>query len=310
MLEVVAEEAPPRANAGFGAESPVGAGALLKRDGVCDDAPPGAAPNNPGLAEASAAVEGVLDSAGLFRPPNRLPVGAGAAGVVPPNAGLGAAAPPKRLLDGCEVVGVVDTAVEGVAEAGFAPPNRLFGAFDPGGGPAGVVELLPNREFPAGAGVAVEPAPPNNPPPVAGAPNNPLLAGCPGVVDSAVLLGVWLPAPPKRPPVAGVLLVLGAPKLKPELPPAGALVAPAFPKEGVLWPVAAFPPNKGLVVPAVEAPTFPKRPVPEALLSLLAPNALPADPNIPPPDAPVDAGGLKLNAMMWCWRGQGERSLR
>lgn len=167
VLEVVAEEAPPRVgNVGFAAESPAGAAGLLKKDGVCAEAPPGAAPNIVGLAEASAAAGGVLDSAGLFNPPNNPPVGAGAAGVVPPNAGL-AAAPPKRLLDGCEVVGVVDAAVAGVAEAGFAPPKRAFGAFDPGGGPAGVVELLPNREPPAGAGVVVEPAPPNKPPPAA-----------------------------------------------------------------------------------------------------------------------------------------------
>lgn len=43
-----------------------------------------------------------------------------------------------------------------------------------------------------------------------------------------------MPVPPKRGPVAGALPVLGAPKLKPELPPTGALAAPAFPKEGVL----------------------------------------------------------------------------
>ena len=194
----VAGGAPPRAEkAGFEAVSPLGAGALLKRDGVCDCAPPGAAPKS-GFAPVSAAVVGVVDSAGLFAP-NRPPVGAAGVGAAPPKAGLEAAPPPKRLLDGCEVVGVVDGAVvEGVAEAGFAAPKRLLGGFNAGGGPAGVVELLPNKDPPAGAGVAVEAALPNKLPPVFGAPppNSPLLAGWLGVVDSAGLLGVWLPAPP------------------------------------------------------------------------------------------------------------------
>lgn len=128
VLEVVPDEAPPRAgNAGFWVESPPGAGALLKRDGVCDCVPLGAAPNN-GLGVVSV---DVVD-AGLFTPPNRPPVAADP--------------PPNSLLDGCEA----------------------------GGGPAGVVELLPNRLF--GAGVA-------DPPP----PNKPVLVGWPGVVDSEVL---------------------------------------------------------------------------------------------------------------------------
>ena len=293
VLDVVAEGAPPSAgNVGFGAESPPGAGALLKREGVCDCAPLGAALNNDGLAEASAGAEGVADSAGLFAPPN----------IPPPNAGLGAAPPPNRLLDGCEVAGVVDAAVEVAAGAGFAAPKRPpVGGFAAGGGPAGVVELLPNRLAPAGAGVAVDPAPPNNPPavpPVAGvAPNIPLLAGCPGVEDSVVLLGVWLPMPPNKPPAAGAFPGLAwLPKLKLEVPPEGALAVPVFPpnRDGVV------------LVPADEAPTFPKRPPPDALLSLLAPNALPAVPNRLPLDAPVEAGAPKENAIVWWWRGQGE----
>lgn len=301
VLEVVAEEAPPSVgNAGFGAESPPGV-ALLKRDGVCDCAPPGAAPNNDGLA-ASGAAEGVLDSAGLFKPPNRPPAGAAAVVAAPPNDGVGAAPPPppKRLLDGCEIAGVVDAAVEGAAEEGFAAPKRVLGGFAPGGGPAGVVELVPNRLFPTGAGVAVEPAPPNKlppAPPAAGvAPNNPPPADGPGVVDSAGLLGVWLPMPPNRLPAAGVLPVLGwAPKEKPELPPEGAFAVPVFP-----------PKDGAALEPADEAPTFPKRPPPDALLSLLAPNALPAVLKRPPPLAPVEAGVPKLNAILWCWRGQGD----
>ena len=68
---------------------------------------------------------------------------------------LAAAPDPKRPPDccGCAVVGVVEdgAAVEGVEAE--AAPNKLCGLF-PGGGPAGVVEVLPNKEPPAGAGVA------------------------------------------------------------------------------------------------------------------------------------------------------------
>jgi hypothetical protein len=75
----------------------------------------------------------------------------------------------------------------------------------------------------------------------------------------------------------------------------------------VLEPVAVFPPNKdGAAVLPDEAPTFPKRPPPDALLSLLAPNALPADPNRLPLDAPVEAGAPKENDIVLCWRGQGD----
>lgn len=111
-----------------------------------------------------AVVLGVVDSAGLLVPPKRPPLGA--AGAAPPNNGLGVldveavlAAPPKRPPEacGCEAAGVVkDKAlVDGVVEeVEVMPPKRL--GFDPGGGPAGVVELLPNKEPPAGAGVADE----------------------------------------------------------------------------------------------------------------------------------------------------------
>lgn len=275
VLEVVAVEGPPSENAGFGVDSPLGAGALLKREGVCDCAPPAAAPNN-GLAAASAAGAGAAGSAG-FELPN----------MPPPAEGAGAA-PPKKPPVGCGAAGVVDAAVAGVAEAGFAAPKRLLGGFDPGGGPAGVVELLPNKEPPTGPGVAVEAPPPNNPP----------LAGWPVVVDSEVLLGVWLPLPNNG--LFSVPPVFKPPKLKPELPPEGALVAAALPKDGVAWPFVAFEPNgEGeALVPADEAPTFPKRPPPDALLSLLAPNALPAVPKRLPPDAPVEGGPPKENDMV------------
>lgn len=73
----------------------------------------------------------------------------------------------------------------------FIPPKRL-GVLDPGGGPAGVVEVLPNMELPAGAGVADEAALPNKLPPAGlAAPKSPLVAIWPGVVDSVVLAGVW-----------------------------------------------------------------------------------------------------------------------
>lgn len=106
------------------------------------------------------------------------------------------AAAPKRLPDVCgwEVLGGVadeGAAVDGVVEEpAFRAPKRL-GALEVGGGPAGVVEVLPNIEPPAGAGVADGAAFPNNEPP-AGllAPKMPPVAVCPGVVDSVVLAGV------------------------------------------------------------------------------------------------------------------------
>lgn len=56
-----------------------------------------------------------------------------------------------------------------------------------------MVEVFPNKELPAGAGVA-EALFPNKLPPAAGllapAPNNPLVADCPEVDDSVVLFGV------------------------------------------------------------------------------------------------------------------------
>lgn len=105
VLEVVADGAPPRAgNAGFCVESPPEAGALLKRDGVCDCGPPVAAPNN-GLGVVSAAPAGL---------PNRPPAFAVAADPAPPN----------RLLGDGEAV----AAVNGAAEAGFVVAKRLLGA--------------------------------------------------------------------------------------------------------------------------------------------------------------------------------------
>lgn len=293
--------APRAGNADFGAESPLGAAVLLNRDGVCElGAPPaGAAVPKSGLEVESAAVVGALGSAGLFAP-NRPPLGA--AGVAPPpNSGL-VAPPPNTLLDGCacEVAGVVDDgAAVGVVEApGFAAPNKLLGGLDAGGGPAGVVELLPNRLPAAGAGVAVGAAEPNIlfvPAP----PNSGLLAG---VVDSVDLLGVWLPAAAPKSELGCVPVPDGAlpPKLKAEVPPLVALEAPAFPKVGVLWPLAAFPPNidGDALLPVAEAPTLPKRPPLGALLSLLAPKALPAVPKRLPLEAPVEAGVPNENAMV------------
>lgn len=181
---VVAGVAPREGNAGLAAESPL-AGGILKREDVCAlCAPPvagvAAAPKR-GLGVLAAAVVGVVDSAGLslLALPNRPPLG-GAAGVAP-NSGFAAVEgvpDPKRPPDdwGCEVAGVVEeAAVEGVFEAGaaFMPPNKL-GVLDPGGGPAGVVEVLPNKEPPAGAGV--EAVLPNKLPPVFPAPKSPLVA--------------------------------------------------------------------------------------------------------------------------------------
>lgn len=178
----------------------------MKRDVACVlCAPPaaGAAVPKSGLGALSALVVGVVESAGLLTLLNRPPPILGAAGVadgVLPNRVFGApdAAPPapKSPLEGCcwEVVGVVvDGAADDVGvveEAAFNPPKRL-GALDPGGGPAGVVEVLPNQEVPAGAGVADEVVFPNTVPVVAvPPPNSPLVDVCPDVVDSVVLAGV------------------------------------------------------------------------------------------------------------------------
>lgn len=294
--------APRAGNADFEPESPLGVAVLLNRDGACELCTPaaGAAAPNSGLEMVPAAVLGVVDSAGLFTL-NKPPPGT-AAVAPPPNSGL-VAPPPNILLDGCvcEVAGVVDDgAVVGVVETPvFAAPNELLGGFDAGGGPAGVVELLPNKAPPVGAGVAVGaavlkklfvPAPPNSA----------LLAG---VVDSVDLLGVWLLAAAPKSVLGCVPVPDGAlpPKLKAEVPPLVALEAPTLPKVGVLWPLAAFPPNidGDALLPVDEAPTLPKRPPLDALLSLLAPNVLPAVPKILPLEAPVEAGVPKENAIVW-----------
>lgn len=166
---------PIEGKAGFVAESPPVVGAL-KRDGVCVlCAPPaaGAAAPKSDLEALSALVVGVVESAGLVTLLNRPPPVLGTAGVadgVLPNRGFaapGAAPPaPKSPPEGCcwEVVGVVvDGAADDVGvveEAALNAPKRL-GVLDPGGGPAGVVEVLPKREPPGAAGVADEPAFPN-----------------------------------------------------------------------------------------------------------------------------------------------------
>lgn len=196
---------PPReGNKGFVAESPPGGGAL-NREGVCVlCAPPaaGAAAPKSGLEAPSALVVGVVVSAGLLTPPKRPPPVLEAAGVadgVLPNSGFGVvdvAPAPKRLpvVCGWEVLGGV--ADEGAADDGvvvepeFKPPKRL-GGLDAGGGPAGVVEVLPNIGPPAGAGVADGAVLPNKPPPAGLVPpKRPLVAVCPGVVVSVVLAGV------------------------------------------------------------------------------------------------------------------------
>lgn len=200
------EAAPPRLDAGWEVALPVTDGAPPKENaGLGVESPPvevaaGAAPNN-GLDAGAAAVFWVADSAGLLLLPNRPPPDEGAV-----NAGGFAApevAPPNRPDDCvCATAGVVDDVAgveDGVAEEPvFKAPNRE-GAFDPGGGPAGVVELLPNKEPPEGVAVAEEPAPAPNklledfaaPAP----PNNPLVAGCPGVV----VLVVGFAAPKEKP---------------------------------------------------------------------------------------------------------------
>lgn len=78
------------------------------------------------------------------------------------------------VVDGgaAEEVGVVE-------EPAFIPPKRLPAGLDPGGGPAGVVDVLPNKDPLAGPGVVDEP-PPNKLPPaglLAPPPNIPLAAG-------------------------------------------------------------------------------------------------------------------------------------
>lgn len=80
-----------------------------------------------------------------------------------------------------EEVGVVE-------EPAFIPPKRLPAGLDAGGGPAGVVEVLPNRDPPAGPGV-VDGAAPNKLPPaglLAAPPNIPPAVGWAGVVDPGV----------------------------------------------------------------------------------------------------------------------------
>lgn len=102
-----------------------------------------------------------------------------------------------------------------------------------------MVELFPNKEFPAGAGVA-EALFPNKLPPVAGLlapdPNSPLVAGCPEVVDSVVLFGVWVFPKIDGPPPGVLVPVLFPvlPKLKPPVLGLAALAAPPPNKE--FWP--------------------------------------------------------------------------
>lgn len=331
-------EAPPsEGNGDLEAESPPAEG-ILNIDGALPVA--GGAPPKAGLAAVSAVVDGVVDSAGLGVVPNKLePPVAGAAEGVPPNTGLLAAVPvlgANRPPDGCVAAGVVEGPEAGVFdEAVFIPPKRL--GLDAGGGPAGVVEVLPNKELPAGAGVA-DALPPNKLPPEAGllapAPKSPLVAGCPDDVDSVVLFGVW--APPNRgwlPP--GVLLLLlllfpRFPKLKPVLPPLGLAALGAPPnKDGVPpglepalsdpnigglaaveLPLAGVVPNGEAAAPplADEAPTFPNRPPPPELgveAFWFDPNELPDVPKRPPLGAPLDAGAPNEKDMAFRCRDQG-----
>lgn len=197
VVDGAAEVVPPRLNAGLGV-SPVAAGVPPRENaGLEAVSPPvegAAAPSpNSGLEAGAAVALGVLDSAGLLALPNRLPPD-GAAPKLRGFESAGVAPAPKRLPDDgvCEVVGVVEEGAvvdDGVVEAPAFSPPKSEGVLDPGGGPAGVVEVLPNKEPPAGAGVADEAPPPNKlpedfaaPPP----PNNPLLAACPGVVEPVV----------------------------------------------------------------------------------------------------------------------------
>lgn len=171
------EGVPPRENAGLGVVSPPVDGA-------------GAPSPNSGLEAGAAVALGVLDSAGLLTLPNRFPPDG--AGAKPRGFEVAGVAPaPKKPPDGCvcEVLGVVEEGAvvdEGVVEEpAFSPPK----GFDPGGGPAGVVEVLPNREPLAGAGVDDEAPAPNKLPEGFAAPappNIPLLAVCPGVVEPVV----------------------------------------------------------------------------------------------------------------------------
>lgn len=233
-LLVGVREAPPReGNGDFEAESPPAEG-ILNMEGAPLEA--GAGAPNAGLGVLSVAVDGV-ESAGLenmLRPP----VAGGAEGVPPSTGfwGVELGADPNRPPDGCDcaVAGVVESERPeedaGVFdEAAFIPLKRPELGLDPGGGPAGVVEVFPNREPPAGPGVA-DALFPNKLPPEFGlllsAPNSPPVAGCPEVVDSVVLLGVWaLPNIAEVPPGVLLPLLFPVPKLKPELPLAG-LAAP------------------------------------------------------------------------------------
>jgi hypothetical protein len=151
-------------------------------------------PNRLGFGVLSAAVVGVEVPAGFV--PNRPPPLAAPVVGVDPNAGLGVsdveAAVPKRLPDVCGWVaaGVVE---KGVVEVGVVeepvfdpPPNS--GALDAGGGPAGVVELLPNKDPPEGPGVVEFPNMLPPPPP----PNMFPLAVALGVAAS-VFAGVEFP---------------------------------------------------------------------------------------------------------------------
>lgn len=201
---VVAAGAPREGNAGFEAESPPADGILKREFCVLGAAPAAGAavPKRLGFAAPATGAAGVVDSAGFAPPKRPPPLGAG----VDPNAGLGvvdvepAPAPNRPPAGGWLVAGVAEKAElgAGVVEgaAAFIPPNKL-GALDPGGGPAGVVEALPNKEPPEGPGVVEAPnafplggPPPNNPPPFA--------LG----VAASVFAGVEVP-PPKSEPVDG-----------------------------------------------------------------------------------------------------------
>lgn len=198
---VVVEGAPRAGNAGFAVESPPADG-VLKREFCVLGALPAAgaaAPKRLGFGVLAAGAAGVVVPPAPKRPPPPL------AGV-DPNVGLGVvdvelAPVPNRPPEVCGwlAAGVAEKAepVDGVVEApAFIPPKRL-GALDPGGGPAGVVEVLPNKEPLEGPGVVeapnvlplLEAPPPNNPPPVAL-----------GVAVS-VFAGVEAPPPPKSEPV-------------------------------------------------------------------------------------------------------------
>lgn len=251
----LAEGVAPRENADLGASALAAGFAPRENVGFGVVSPPVvvvAAPNS-GLGAGAALAPGVLDSAGLLTLPNRLPPPDGGAGAKPRGFELAGVAPaPKRLPDGCgcEVVGVVEERAavdDGVVEVPAFSPPKSEGALAPGGGPAGVVEVFPNKRVLAGAGVADEAPPPKKLPEGFAAPplpNMPLLAGCAGVVEPVF----WF-----------------EPKEKPEdAPGVPAVVAPALPKtEGLCAPEEAVPKSEGEALPLVaEAPTFPKRPEP------------------------------------------------